>query len=140
MDESRKRKDVGGNNDSSNKRTKIKKQWTVPQKGSGKGYGRTTVQPGDSGIWATCDRGKEGRCIGELKDLFSEYIEILYPNYPDGDTSEKTDGEDAPEQSIEQEIQAEIAGIKQPAGGALFTSIMLDVQCGESCMLTVLLD
>jgi tRNA acetyltransferase TAN1 len=30
------------------------------------------IQPGDSGIWATCALGKEGKCVGDLKALFEE--------------------------------------------------------------------
>ena len=29
-----------------------------------------SIQPGDSGIWVTCDRGKEVKCSYELRDLF----------------------------------------------------------------------
>jgi len=29
------------------------------------------IQPGDSGIWVTCDKGREGKCTAELKDLFN---------------------------------------------------------------------
>lgn len=31
-----------------------------------------TIQAGDAGIWVTCDKGREGKCIGELKDLFND--------------------------------------------------------------------
>lgn len=42
------------------------------------------------------------------------------------------DGDDANEglDSIENDIQAEIAGIKKPVTAQLFTPIRLDVQCG----------
>lgn len=30
------------------------------------------IEPGDSGIWATCNLGKEGKCVTELRDCFDE--------------------------------------------------------------------
>ena len=39
--------------------------------------------PGDSGIFATCNKGREAKCVGELRDLFAEYAEQLYG---DGDS------------------------------------------------------
>lgn len=31
-----------------------------------------TIESGDAGIWATCEMGKEGKCVGELRDLLEE--------------------------------------------------------------------
>jgi len=36
---------------------------------------RREIHPGDSGIWATCGLGKEGKCVGDLKALFEEVSE-----------------------------------------------------------------
>lgn len=30
------------------------------------------IQPGDSGIWVTCDKGREGKCTSELRDFFNQ--------------------------------------------------------------------
>jgi hypothetical protein len=34
--------------------------------------GRTFIESGDSGVFVTCDIGKEGKCIAETLDLFSQ--------------------------------------------------------------------
>ena len=40
----------------------------------------STIEPGDSGIWATCDMHMEGKCISELRDLLSQVGNILLMN------------------------------------------------------------
>jgi hypothetical protein len=62
-----------------------KKQWQVPRKGgdlrgasAGKGvFDSRNIEPGDVGIWATCDMHKEARSVSELKVLFEEVSGIL---------------------------------------------------------------
>jgi tRNA acetyltransferase TAN1 len=81
--------------------------------------------PGDSGIFATCNKGREAKCVGELRDLFAEYAEQLYG---DGDADEN-EGEGTT--SIENDIEAELKGIQKPPKGQLFVPVKLDVQCGE---------
>jgi tRNA acetyltransferase TAN1 len=81
--------------------------------------------PGDSGIFATCNKGREAKCVGELRDLFAEYAEQLYG---DGDSEDENDKGTA---SIENDIQAELAGIQKPPKGQLFVPVKLDVQCGK---------
>jgi tRNA acetyltransferase TAN1 len=81
--------------------------------------------PGDSGIFATCNKGREAKCVGELRDLFAEYAEQLYG---DGDADED-EGEGTT--SIENDIEAELKGIQKPPKGQLFVPVKLDVQCGE---------
>ena len=84
--------------------------------------------PGDSGIFATCNKGRESKCVGELRDLFSEYAEQLYG---DGDGDSEDEGDNKGTASIENDIQAELAGIQKPPKGQLFVPVKLDVQCGE---------
>lgn len=92
------------------------------------------IQPGDSGIWATCTKGREGKCVGELRDLFSEYAELLYgETLRAGEAGQQShDGTDEANggQSIESQIQAEIAGFRRPETAQLFTPVRLDLQCG----------
>jgi len=33
-----------------------------------------SIEPGDAGIWATCDMRKEGKCVAELRDTFDEVL------------------------------------------------------------------
>ncbi|GAB7356983.1 hypothetical protein MBLNU459_g7819t2 [Dothideomycetes sp. NU459] len=106
-----------------------KKQWRMPRKNEEFVKPRT-IQAGDSGIWVTCDKGREGKCIGELKDLFNDYAEELY-----GDQlhdAEEKDDSDGGEVNIEEEIQAELEGIKKPQTEPLFIPIRLDVQCAKT--------
>lgn len=85
--------------------------------------------PGDSGIFATCNKGREKKCVGELRDLFSEYATQLYGDAADGgdDDGDEVGGAT----SIENDIQAELAGIQKPATAQLFVPVKLEVQCGE---------
>lgn len=47
-----------------------KRQWQTPgRRGAHEGY---NIQPGDAGIWATCEKGKERKCVGQLRDLYQE--------------------------------------------------------------------
>ena len=80
--------------------------------------------PGDSGIFATCNKGREPKCVGELRDLFAEYAEQLYGDGADEDGGDGADG-------IENDIKAELAGIQKPPTAQLFVPVKLDVQCGE---------
>lgn len=89
--------------------------------------------PGDSGIFATCNKGREAKCVGELRDLFAEYAEQLYG---DGDDADENEIEGTA--SIENDIQAELAGIQKPPKGQLFVPVKLDVQCGEYLLTFIL--
>lgn len=53
--------------------TQGKKLWRTPRQDKRNETSQTlSIEPGDAGIWATCDMGKESRCVGELKNLFEE--------------------------------------------------------------------
>ena len=113
---------------------KTRKQWRVPHKMGPDAREWRVIQPGDSGIWATCNKGKERQCIGELRDLFNEYAEILY-----GDVgAEEKSGPSADDMKvmssagIESEIKDEIVELQQPSLVQLFTPVRIEVQCGES--------
>ncbi|KAK8222011.1 hypothetical protein M8818_000179 [Zalaria obscura] len=128
---SRKRAAPGGGDDS-NKRanTKQKRPWRVTRVGPNEGKElRRTIEPGDSGIWATCDKGREGKCIGELRDLFAEYAELLYADQLPAAEVKTDDASGDVEASIENEIQQELQDIRKPAAGHLFAPVRLPVQC-----------
>jgi len=98
----------------------------VPRKNNDRGAVQAKViQPGDSGIWATCNKGREGKCVGELRDLFTDYAERLYGGDAGDDEANAANGT----VDIESEINAEVAGIRKPASVQLFTPVRLDVQC-----------
>jgi tRNA acetyltransferase TAN1 len=35
------------------------------------------IQPGDVGIWATCDMKKEAKSVAELRDLFQDVCSVV---------------------------------------------------------------
>lgn len=125
MDESKKRKFETSNADYAQKKSK---QWRVPRKGQSNSTAQN-IEPGDSGIWVTCEMGREGKSTTELRDLFEEYAKKLYSG-PEEHSSEEDSNEDA-EADIEAEITKEVQGIKSKVtkNKALFQSVKMDVQC-----------
>lgn len=124
MNESNKRKFEPSNGSSAQKKSK---QWRVPKKGQPSYV--APIEPGDSGIWATCEMGREGKTTAELRDLFEEYAKKLY-----GSPEEQADGEDSNEEGeadIEAEIKKEVQGMKSKVTKkeALFQSVKMDMQC-----------
>jgi tRNA acetyltransferase TAN1 len=39
---------------------------------------RKDIEAGDVGIWATCNKGREAKCVTELKDLFQEVTSLIW--------------------------------------------------------------
>lgn len=107
------------------------------------------MQAGDTGIFVTCHRGKEGKCTGEVMDLLQDYAERIYSSSAsslrsaavkedgedDDDGDAKKDGNGGEEvvvvDDIEKEILAEIREIRKPKVARLFTPVQLNVQCGK---------
>lgn len=56
--------------DSAPNKEKKSKAWYGPSR-NGAREGQS-IRPGDAGIWATCDKGREKKAIGELRDLCQE--------------------------------------------------------------------
>lgn len=156
--------------------TQTKKQWRTPKTGPNgeksqypgshtntntNSNSNTTVQAGDTGIFVTCHRGKEGKCTGEVMDLLQDYAERIYSSSSasssaavkedgedgeddgDGDGDGKEDGGNGGEEvvdddDIEKEILAEVREIRKPKVARLFTPVQLNVQCGKcACQITV---
>lgn len=112
------------------------------------------MQAGDTGIFVTCHRGKEGKCTGEVMDLLQDYAERIYSSSAssrsaavkeDGEDDGEDDGDgDSKEEDgnggeevvvdddIEKEILAEVREIRKPKVARLFTPVQLNVQCGKS--------
>ncbi|KAL9609586.1 MAG: hypothetical protein Q9167_005659 [Letrouitia subvulpina] len=123
MSENKKRK--SGSNTESRATKKVKRKWQVPRQ---KHPEASTIEPGDAGIWATCDMHKEGKCTVELKDLFNEYAIEMYGNSVVGNDPSNDDEEDA-EADLETKIQREVQGIKTMKAKPLFQPVKLDIQC-----------
>ncbi|KAI7238295.1 hypothetical protein KC330_g2655 [Hortaea werneckii] len=127
MDAGTKRKANDEESSTGDKRVKTKKQWRVPRKNDRGAIQAKAIQPGDSGIWATCNKGREGKCVAELRDLFTEYAEEMYGTAVAGAPEDQDDADEPAD--IESEIQAEVAGIRKPTTVQLFTAVRVDVQC-----------
>lgn len=112
------------------------------------------MQAGDTGIFVTCHRGKEGKCTGEVMDLLQDYAERIYSSSSsasapssrsaavkeDGEDDGDGDGKDndgnggeevVVDDDIEKEILAEVREIRKPKVARLFTPVQLNVQCGK---------
>ena len=125
MEETKKRKLEASIGKSDSKRPK---PWRVPKKGQAN-YAAPSIEPGDAGIWATCEMGKEGKCTAELRDLFEEYAAKLYGTSEDQIEAGNSDNE--AEVDIEAEIKKEVQGIKSKTTRkhALFQPVKVDIQC-----------
>ncbi|KAF2813961.1 uncharacterized protein BDZ99DRAFT_380305 [Mytilinidion resinicola] len=119
---SKKRKAApGSENSAGNKRARDKKQWRTPRK---EGMSSRGIEPGDVGIWVTCDMKKQSKCAAECRDLFEEYAAKLY----EAAAAESGDAEDG-EADIEAEIQQELEAIRKPSAEPLFTQIRIETEC-----------
>ena len=54
-----------------------KKQWRTPKKNQPANMAHT-INPGDAGIWATCNMHKEAKATTELRDLFEDYAVKMF--------------------------------------------------------------
>ncbi|KIW00870.1 uncharacterized protein PV09_07626 [Verruconis gallopava] len=111
-------------------RKKAKKLWTTPKQGKGwqprESHVKKEIEPGDVGIWATCNRGREAKCVAELKDLFQEYAETMYGvnDAPAKAKEALPDGLD-----VDAELEEELRELRKAETKQLFTSVKLDTQC-----------
>ncbi|KAI9654325.1 MAG: hypothetical protein M1829_000946 [Trizodia sp. TS-e1964] len=102
------------------------RQWRAPRQNESCSRGSALgIEPGDSGIWVSCDIQKEGKCIAELQDIFDQYVEKLYTeeNRPDAEAI------NAGKVDIEHDILQEVEMIKKARSEKPFQFVRLDVQC-----------
>ncbi|CAL3971838.1 unnamed protein product [Diplocarpon coronariae] len=131
MSDSNKRKDRSGGDrdDRAGKRSKRGSggKWQTPhQKAKIASRGSGCIEPGNSGIWATCAKNQEGRATAELKVMFDECAERFYGIKPDsGEDGDDEDGDD-----IEASIQKELAAMDSKQNNKkLFSPVHLDIPC-----------
>lgn len=79
------------------------------------------VEPGQYGIYATCNRNREQNCAKELKILFDEKVKEMYPVAED-----ESEGE---ELTVEQQIQREVGQLKNTKEAGSISSIPLGADC-----------
>ncbi|KAK6205279.1 thump domain-containing protein [Scheffersomyces amazonensis] len=91
------------------------------------------VDPNTSGIYATCNRGREQQCRKELMNLFSEKIEEYFDldKEVSDDEEEENDEIEKKELSIEDQIKQELNDMKEEKKSkkALLQPIELGCEC-----------
>ncbi|KAI9830188.1 MAG: hypothetical protein M1826_004990 [Phylliscum demangeonii] len=134
-----------------NKKSNNGQQWRKYAPPNGDPRPVSTIEPGDAGIWATCDMNREGKCVVELRDILEEvkpfsrhnsgdYAEKMFGSgqqasggHGDGGADGDKDGEadGAGHGDIEDAIRQEVEEIKRPKAGMnrLVTAVRTDVQC-----------
>ncbi|EEP82629.1 conserved hypothetical protein [Uncinocarpus reesii 1704] len=107
----------------SDRKQKRKKQWRTP---GPKLNVKRTIESGDSGIFVTCDRGREGKCTAEILDLLSQEVPNAAPNESEENDSAAAGSED----DIEAQIRKEVECMKPTKKSrALFEAVRLDIPC-----------
>ncbi|KAL4897031.1 hypothetical protein BDV59DRAFT_198473 [Aspergillus ambiguus] len=86
---------------------------------------KSGIESGDWGVFITCDKGREGKCIAETLDLFSQFVES--PGDQNGDTDNSADEAEA---DIEAQIRKEVEGLKPGSSKApQFQAIRIEMPC-----------
>ncbi|KAG8629718.1 hypothetical protein KVT40_001337 [Elsinoe batatas] len=107
---------------------KAKKSWRTPNKNGVPRRENAGIKPGDAGIWITCHKNKERKCIGEMKDLLSEYTG--HDGNAKAQTATATEEDpDGSADDIEKEINQEVSDIRTTARVQPFDAVYLDVPC-----------
>ncbi|KAJ5132851.1 hypothetical protein N7448_007009 [Penicillium atrosanguineum] len=113
------------------KRSMPGKSGAMKRRKDGKGMykqpsSRVSMESGDSGVFVTCDMGRESKCIREAVDVFSHAVESS------GELKTEEEDEDSDDGDIEAQIQRELAGLqtskdkKRP-----FQGMQLEMPCVE---------
>lgn len=112
---------------------------------------KAIIESGDWGVFVTCDMGREGKCIAEALDLFSQVsimprLALHYMTLPNlihgiyqsvesaaSNTRDEDSGSDEDEGDIEAQIRKEIEGLKPgSAKQRQFQAIRMEMPCGSS--------
>ncbi|KAJ5174426.1 uncharacterized protein N7482_000303 [Penicillium canariense] len=88
---------------------------------------KINIDTGDVGVIVTCDMGREGKCVAETLDIFSQALETSAAKEVDEDEPEDEDDGD-----IEAQIQKELAGLKPNKDKKRpFEAIRLEMPCAH---------
>ncbi|KAH6577500.1 hypothetical protein BASA60_003981 [Batrachochytrium salamandrivorans] len=91
-----------------------------------------SVEPGMSGILFSCHRGKEKQSTSEIRKLFTQYAEVLYPEHGKNAVPAvgNDDADDEPVvKSIEDEFSKEIMDLKDHQKTYMFHWEKTSVEC-----------
>ncbi|SGZ47846.1 CIC11C00000004054 [Sungouiella intermedia] len=100
------------------------------------------IDPNTSGVYATCNRGREQGCRKELMNLFSEKIDQWYPGWEDkvedDEEEQKKDEEKKEELSVEEKIKQELAELNESKKDKKSTkSILQPMDLGCECLVFI---
>ena len=135
-------------------------RWKTPhqqQKAVAPRFG--TIEPGDTGIWATCARHMEGRAAGELRMLFDEVRWLLRPliapclddtdslagqyalklygiNTQEDARAEDEDEDEGEDADIESSIRKEIGTLKAPKKDST-DQVFTEIRVKDDCLLFI---
>lgn len=98
------------------------------------------IDPNTSGVFATCNRGREQGCRKELMNIFSEKIDQWYPDWQDN--LEEEPSEDAPENdkelSVEDKIKKELAEMESAkTGDKKGKTLLQPIDLGCECLVFI---
>ncbi|KAJ5093051.1 hypothetical protein N7456_008912 [Penicillium angulare] len=86
---------------------------------------RNDIEAGEVGVFVTCDMGREGKCVAEVTDIFSQIIE----NSAKPGAEEDSDSDDG---DIEAQIQRELEGLNasKKKKSRPVQAMQLEMPCG----------
>ncbi|KAK6464337.1 thump domain-containing protein [Scheffersomyces coipomensis] len=96
------------------------------------------VDPNTSGVYATCNRGREQQCRKELMNLFSEKIEEYFDldkEVSDDDEEDEEEKEEVKELSIEDQIKQELNDMKEEKKSK--KSLLHPIELGCECLIFI---
>lgn len=91
------------------------------------------IDPNTSGLFATCNRGKEAGCRKELMNLLAEKCDQWYPDWETRVEEEESDSKT--ELSVEDQIQQELASLKKEKTSK--STIFLPIDLGCECLVFI---
>lgn len=100
------------------------------------------IDPNTSGVYATCNRGRELGCRKELVRLLADKIEELYPNWreevgeEEDPKEEKDEEEPKRELTVEEEVEKELQLMKKNKS-AKSHPLLLPMELGCECLVFV---
>ncbi|KAF8541947.1 hypothetical protein BDD12DRAFT_455659 [Trichophaea hybrida] len=113
--------------ESSNKRRRNDCHTTNPNKKNKNAYqSPVVIEPGWQGMFATCERGREGRVIGEFCPILEDCASKLYPELKTDDKDVEEDEEEDIESAIMKELSD--AKDKKKSSGPI-AAVKLDIEC-----------
>lgn len=103
------------------------------------------IDPNTSGVYATCNRGRELGCRKELLQLLTSKIEELYPNWKDQVGTEENENveednndreELAKELTVEEQVEKELESMKK-SKSSKGHPLLLPMELGCECLVFV---